>query len=281
MKQTAVRIAGALLAFILGVIAHSLWSEFTTPQSTPPPVNASQSTVSEPVATGMAVAIPVATPDRDLVFGGGLKLVSNEVQLRNEFLRYKANLTYPQIEGSDALSIRKLNKQIASLVTKQYQWLLNPSQEDLRYYKKGPHPEVFNSVDLYYDVILATDAFLSIYFEGFSYGIGAAHSVQYSFVVNYDFRSHREVKLSDIFKPGSKYLEVISRFCIERLSRTSDSLWTKELAPVTRNFESWNLSRHGIRFNFDACNVFGCAAGKQTVEIPFTALTHLRRNHGT
>jgi hypothetical protein len=105
--------------------------------------------------------------------------------------------------------------------------------------------------------------------------------VQYSFVVNYDFRSHREVKLSDIFKPGSKYLEVISRFCIERLSQTSDSLWTKELAPVTRNFESWNLSRDGIRFNFDACKVFGCAAGKQTVEIPFTALTHLRRNHGT
>jgi hypothetical protein len=59
MKQTAVRIAGALLAFILGVIAHSLWSEFTTPQSTPPPVNASQSTVSEPVATGMAVRIAI------------------------------------------------------------------------------------------------------------------------------------------------------------------------------------------------------------------------------
>jgi hypothetical protein len=276
MKRTAARIASALLAFILGTIASSLWRQPSTPQSPPPAVNVSQPLVNKPATTGMAVAIPVETPG-DLVFAGGLSVVSNEVQLSNEFLRYKINVRYPQIEGSDTLPIRKLNANIERLVTQKYQWLLHPSREDLRYYKKGLHPEAFNSLDLSYEVILATDSFLSIYFEGFGYGIGAAHSVQYSFVINYDLKSKREVKLADIFKPGSKYLKTISKLCTEELSRgeSGDSLSLKELAPVAANFESWNMTPAGIRFNFDACKLSGCADGKQQVVIPFATLRPL------
>jgi hypothetical protein len=267
MKRTAARIASALLAFILGTFASSLWRLYSTPKSTPPPVNPARVTINEPATTPITPA-----PERDLVFGGGLKLVSNEVQLKNEVLRYKVNLAYPQIEGTNALPIRKLNQSIERLALKQYDWLHNPSREELHYYKAGPHPEAFNSIDLDYEVVLATDSFLSIYFEGFSYGIGAAHAVQYSFVVNYDLKSNRQVKLSDIFKPGSKYLEAISRYCTEKLSQNGDSLWIKELAPAAANFESWNMTHDGLRFNFDACKLSGCADGKQTVLVPFSAL---------
>jgi hypothetical protein len=276
------RVGSAFLAFILGTIAHSQWSEFTSPKSSRPRVNAGQSAINEPTAAPLDTAPPVPAPDPSFGLGGALKLVSNEVQLQNEFLRYKVKLNYPQIEGSDALPIRKLNKDIESLATKQYQWLLNPSRAELRDYKKGLHPEAFNSVDLDYQVILATDSFLSLYFEAFGYGIGAAHSVQYSFVVNYDFRSNRQIKLPDIFKPGSNYLDSISEYCIQELSRggNREHLSEKELAPLARNFESWNLTPNGIRFNFDACTVFGCADGAQTVEIPFTALKHTQRKYG-
>lgn len=273
---TGARIATALLAFVMGTIASSLWHHDSSPQSSPLQVNTAPVPVNEPFATPLDPTI-----EPEITFRGGLELVSNEVQLKNETLRYKVFLTYPQIEGSNALPIRKLNQHIERLATSQYHWLLNPTAEDL-HYDKRLHPEAFNSVDLDYKVVLATDSFLSIYFEVFSYGIGAAHSVQYSFVVNYDFKSNRLVKLSDIFKPGSKYLDHISKFCTEQLSKTYDagSLWTKELAPVARNFESWNLTPNGIRFNFDACKVFGCSAGAQNVEIPFTALKNIQRKYG-
>jgi hypothetical protein len=280
------RIGSAFLAFILGTIAHSQWSEFTSSKSSPLPVNAGQSTIKEPTAAPVEApvdtAAPALAPDPSFGLGGGLRLVSNQVQLTNELERYKVNLNYPQIEGSDTPPIRKLNKDIESLATKQYQWLLNPSRAELRDYKKGLHPEAFNSVDLDYQVILATNSFLSLYFEAFGYGIGAAHSVQYSFVINYDFRSNRQIKLSDIFKPGSKYLDAISEYCIEELSRRKDGehVSENELAPLARNFESWNLTPNGIRFNFDACKLFGCAAGAQTVELPFTALKHIQRKYG-
>ena len=79
--------------------------------------------------------------------------------------------------------------------------MLEPSKQDLRYYKIRP-PEAFNSLYLDYEVILATDTFLSIYFEGYSYGRGAAHSVQYSFVVNYDLVSYRILNSLTFLSPG-------------------------------------------------------------------------------
>ena len=268
MKRTVARIATALLAFIFGLVASTLWHHYSIPQSSPPQVNPAQPSVNEPATTPIT-----PTPDRNVTFGGGLKLVTNQVQLENELLRYKVNSIYPQIEGTYALPIRKLNSRIERLVTKEYQWLLNPSREDLRYYKNGPHPEVFNSVSVDYEVVLATDSFLSIYFETFSYGIGAAHAVQSSFVVNYDLAARRQLELSDIFKPGSKYLEFISAYCTKQLSQTEGQLlFQDELAPVARNFASWNMTDEGVKFHFDACKLSGCANGKQTVLIPFTAL---------
>ena len=270
MKRTAARIATALLAFILGTTASSLLHHrYSVPQNSPPQVNPAPGSVNE------TASIPIGpATEPEIVFHGNLKLVSNEVQIKDEFLRYKVNLIYPQIEGGDGVPIRKLNQSIKRLATQQHDWLLNPTREDLKYYKTGPHPEVFNSVDLDYEVVLATDSFLSIYFEVYSYGIGAAHSVQHSFVVNYDLAAFRQQKLSDIFRPGSKYLEFISEFCKQQLSETEDGAYLSkdELAPVARNFESWNMTHDGIRFNFDACKLFGCAAGKQSVVIPFAAL---------
>lgn len=46
----------------------------------------------------------------------------------------------------------------------------------------------------------------------------------------------------------------------------------REDAPETETFENWNVTRDGIIFNFDACNVLSCADGEQRVEIPFDEL---------
>ena len=82
--------------------------------------------------------------------------------------------------------------------------------------------------------------------------------------------------------PITTYLELISEYCIEQLARGADGehIWKEELGPIAKTFESWNMTKTGIRFNFDACKIFGCAAGAQKVEIPFTALLHTRRRYG-
>jgi hypothetical protein len=211
------------------------------------------------------------TPELNVPFGKGLSIVPKDIRLENQRLRYKIEITYPQIEGTKNPQILNLNHRIKRLVSEQYRWPLNPTKEDIRYYKK--HPDIFNTVDLTYEVPLATDNLLSIYFEGYSYGIGAAHSVQYSFTVNYDSGSEKLLKLASIFKPNINYLQFISQYCMNELTkRHGEYIWKEALSPKAKNYESWNITKEGITINFDACKVVGCAGGKQEVEIPFTTL---------
>ncbi|HKY41964.1 MAG TPA: DUF4163 domain-containing protein [Pyrinomonadaceae bacterium] len=218
-------------------------------------------------ATLTATVLPEPAPDPEIVFGRGhLRIVAEQVQLRSERLRYEIDVRYPQIVGAEGLHIRKLNQRIKQLATKHYQWLLTPSKKDLQYYR-DVHPEIFNSLEVDYDVDLASDSVLSIYFTAHCYSIGAAHGSQYSWVINYDLESGKELKLARLFKPGSKYLEFISRYCSDELSLYPG--WALEL---TKDPESWNITRDGLRFNFDHCEFFGCSEGSKAVEIPFAAL---------
>ena len=193
-------------------------------------------------------------------------------------------MDYPQIEGTNNRPILNLNRQIKDLVTRTYRWPLSrPTKKDLLYYSKWP--KVFNTVNLEYDIVLADDRLLSIYFMAYQYGIGAAHSVHQSFTVNYDFESHRRLVLVDLFKPGAKFLQIISQRCIENLSKDApylkeDSYFSEGLRPKARNFESWNITRRGVRINFDACKVNGCASGDLIVEIPLDQFNRLVKPNG-
>jgi len=210
------------------------------------------------------------TPELEVTFGKGLKIVPREVKLENQKRRYKIDVIYPQIEGIKHPRILSLNNEIRRLATEQYSWLLN-STEPLTHslYK---HPDVNNTVDLDYEISMATDELLSIYFEAYSYGVGAAHSVQHSFTVNYDFKSHRLLKLADIFKSNENHLQFISQYCTDGLAKRNQFLSEDYLAPKAKNYQSWDITKEGVRIHFDACTVFACSEGKQVAAIPFTVL---------
>ena len=253
-KPIFLTLIGGLLAFIAGIVTVQSWSKPIKPTPTkieqlPPPA-------------------PVITPDpepQEVVFAGGrLRIVSEEKHLKSEPLSYDINVRYPQIAGSDAPHIKNLNQRIRRFVVNYYQWALNPSKADLLRYKTAP--EFANLVDLDYEIVLATDSILSINLHSCDYMIGAAHSVIRSHVINYDLMSHRELKLADLFKPHSKYLNLIADYCTDEL-RLSEPI-----EPKAETFASWNLTEKGIRFNFDPCNITGCSDGPHEVTIPFTAL---------
>jgi hypothetical protein len=273
MKRIAVYLTICHLAFTCGVAAASFWNRIKVkPRNEQIHLNVLEQAPASPrpYPPPPVNSIPAIEPHYEAVFGDdGLRIVAHQRRLKSAQLRYEIDVSYPEIVGTNDPELRKLNQRMKRLATEQYQWLMNPLRGDLQHYKET-FPDVFNSMSFDYEISLATDPLLSIYFVGYSYGIGAAHSVQYSFTVNYDLTLRKELQLSDIFKPGSRYLEIIDRYCREELSkRLGGNIF---LSPGMRNFKSWNITPVGIRFNFDACTIRACADGNQTVEIPFSYL---------
>jgi hypothetical protein len=262
-KSIFIALIGGLLAFIAGIVTAASWD---APKSPPKRVEPAKVEIKTPPSQSVTIE-PSKTEIR--LADGHSRIVADEVRLKSEQLRYKVELRYPQIVDSHDLHIKKLNQRIKRFAIDSYQWLLTPSKKDLLHYKRT-FPAAYNFVDLDYEVVLASDSYLSIYFKAFHYGIGAAHSVQISDVINYDLKSHRELKLTDLFKSNSKYLEFIIHYCTTEMSQLEPLI--EPLAPKTETFESWNITENGIRFNFDACKVTGCADGAQEVTIPFSAL---------
>jgi len=274
MKRFALSLISSFLAFTAGLVTASSW-------------NASRHAVAEPVVlerwppapsqetVGVSINPSLTkAPDREYSFGTGLKLVPENVRLKSDSLHYDIDVKYPQIVGNDTPGIREINQRMKALATAKYQWPLNESKEDIRR-DQELLPGTYNSVNLDYEVSVATDSFLSIFFMGYSYGVGAAHAVQESEALNYDLSSGRELHLTDLFKSGSRYLEFISKYCIEQLLETGtvpDRLNKGRLAASAKNFDNWHITSNGISFNFDACEILACAEGDQSVEIPFSEL---------
>ncbi len=256
-KRITLTLIGGLLAFIGGIVTGNSWH---TGGAIKPVIKV------QPAEAVISPSPPPKAPASQSVFEvGRLKIVAGEVRLRSDRLRYEIDARYPQITSSKEPYIKKLNQRIKQLAVDHYQWMLKPSKEDLRQYKTT-FPDVFNSAQVDYEIVLVNDSFLSIYLNSFDYGIGAAHSVQMSYVINYDLQSHRELKLADIFNPHTKYLEFIAGYCSREMKLI------EPLEPNGTAFPSWNLTRDGIRFNFDACTVTGCADGARQVTIPSSVL---------
>jgi len=249
---------GGVLAFTAGIVTVRSWPKPAEP--TPAKVD---------VPEQPAPPDPEITPDpepSEVVFANRrLRIVSEEVHLKSEQLFYKIDVRYPQIAGSDARHIKNLNQRISRFAINHYQWPLKPSKAERQRHKKFP-PDSNNLVDVDYTIVLATDSILSIFFSTEDYYIGAAHSSIKSHVINYDLKSHRELKLADLFKPNSPYLEFIAHYCTRQLEIYGP------ITPKAETFASWNLTEDGVQFNFDPCQIAGCSSGPQEVTVPFNAL---------
>ena len=271
MKPFAVNLISSMLAFACGFATASSTSKSSARikyqplpvAETPPP-----STPRFSVSTN-------TNPSHEAIpFGDGLTIVTNQVKVKSERLRYDIDVRYPQIVGMENALIATINHRIINLTTARYERALYPTQAEV-YNFQHQHPNSFNRVNMDYEIGLATDSFLSIYFDVNNYDMRSANWSQYGLTLNYDFTSKKELKLSDMFKPGSNYLEFISDYCQVELSNGTEPVVHSALTPDPKNFTNWQITSTGIRFRFDECKVFRCATGAQTVQISFVALDHL------
>jgi hypothetical protein len=119
------------------------------------------------------------------------------------------------------------------------------------------------SADRVYSVKLVNRELISILFKVGIY-VGGAHPTTYFRALNYDRNAGRVLALHDLFKPNTRYLEVISDYCIESLDM-ADTFFIKA---SVENYRSWNITEKGIQIAFDRAQ----AGRAQEVLVPYSVL---------
>ncbi len=137
--------------------------------------------------------------------------------------------------------------------------------------------ELHNNLTIDFDssTVNANEApLISVRFSAQGYIAGNAHPFHTYRVLNYDLDGGAKIELADLFIAKSNYLEVLSEYSRNVLSRRlSDKKMLEEgTEPKEENFKNWNIKPYGLMITFDEYQVAPYASGPQTVLIPYSAI---------
>jgi Protein of unknown function (DUF3298)/Deacetylase PdaC len=222
--------------------------------------------------------------EEPIAFTGDVELASKQIKETDKKLMYEVSAEYPQLSGGNNPNFEKFNQTARALVTKKvagFKKDMSPAEGE----EPRPEGSMGSNLNVAYTLILAQDDLISVKFDVGSYYQGAAHPNSYSDVINFDLKNGKQLKLSDLFKPGTKYLQAIADYAIADLKKQTDKGLTadeieKGAAPAAKNYQTWNVMKTGIGVTFDAYQVGPYAAGPQFVTVPYSALKDLINPEG-
>ena len=198
---------------------------------------------------------------RDL--GGGLRLLMQETKDDGQ-TDYGYHFWTPLLVGPEDGVTATFNRSVDGFTTY--------ALDEFRQWIVGGLNEPGSTIWMTHTVNYATDDLVSVLFYVDGYVMGAAHPFHYSHSLNYELGETRMLELADLFRPGSNYLEVMSRYCLDDLQRQGVLEWEEGALPQAENFQRWNIMPEGLLISFDEYTVAPYAAGPHEVLIPYTVL---------
>jgi hypothetical protein len=219
--------------------------------------------------------------EEPIAFTGDVEIASKQIKESNKKLMYEIDAQYPQLTGGANPNFEKFNQAARASVTRKVAGFKKDMQPEGEEEVPRPEGSMGSDLSVDYAVALAQDDLVSIKFGVSNYFQGAAHPNSYSDVLNYDLKNGKQLKLSDLFKPGSKFLQAIATYCIADLKKQAkekgllDEEIEKGAAASADNYGSWTITKRGLGIYFDAYQVGPYAAGPQFVLVPYSALKDL------
>jgi hypothetical protein len=222
-------------------------------------------------------ALPFALKEQRFVISGGLvNLVAKEKKEENKKAHYEYEASYPQLDGVKDAKTDGFNKAVLNMINAHVSRFKKDAPESFDASNPDGQP---SGLWIDYDVTMANDDLISVVFNESEYESGAAHPNSFSTTLNYDLKNGKEIKLRDLFNPSANYLQTISTQCmriltakLKKLEAFSEENVKEGTAPKAENFQSWNITRKGLLFNFDPYEVAAYALGPQEALISYENL---------
>jgi hypothetical protein len=221
--------------------------------------------------------------------GGDQTLRYFQVKEKSDEHLYDFEADFVLVGSADTAADMETNLAINGFVTKQLQRFRigaissTPEKNEM---KKNAWATCWDSFAMSHSVSLFTAEILSLEFQVFTYGAGAAHPNHRTETLNFRLHPSMQLELSDIFKARSGYLNLLSDYCVDDLHKQQPQRWGDPVArvdqlkqgqdewilrgagPEYRNYERLSLGKNGIVIHFDQYQVGSYAEGKYEVSIP-------------
>lgn len=210
----------------------------------------------------------------DFAGAEGSGAVATDEHIREHKPSFDIDLTYPRLTGSDAATeaansrIRDAVESIAAELRAEYRDLLDDNQ--------GEHIGMPWSLRLNPDTIYRAPRFWAVALHGYRY-TGGAHGIPEHLVLVLDRETGEPIPPEGLFRPGSDWLELLSRACYAALAGrepfTPGEEWLVEgTQPKAENFKLLIPHPDGIQVWFVAYQVGPYAIGEHDVTVPYAEL---------
>lgn len=221
-------------------------------------------------------------------FTNGTQITDRHLNESLKARRLELTAEYPELTGG--ANVAGFNQIVKARVARELadfrKQVMSTSAADLKMLPK----DMSNYMEIGYNVEYADNDLISVSFLESTF-TGGAHPNSNYFTITYDLKQGRELKLSELFKPGAKYLAAISAYAIHDLQSRKDSdsnenmglaqdIFADGAKPTAENYARWNLTKKGLMFTFDPYQVAAYAYGPQTVIVPYAQLKEIAKADG-
>lgn len=210
-------------------------------------------------------------------------LVKQKLAEKNHSKRIDIELEYPQLKAPLPANGQKFNQLTGGYIAKRVADFKKDAAEVMKAFTAQELNGNWKGIDSYigggYDVIHADARLISIHMMVEQMVIGNAHPWHQPETFNYDLAKGREVTLAELFKPGSDYLDTLSRLARVELRRQdkenggyNSEIIDEGTKPKADNFKRFTLGRKGLTLVFEEYQVAPYVAGPQSILIPYASL---------
>jgi hypothetical protein len=186
---------------------------------------------------------------RSLAIGETQVLRYFQIRDKSEEYFYDFEADYVLVDSSDEAPDAATNLCINAFITSSHQSFRESSINGAgikRKLKMGARSQAayWDSLVISHEVSLYTPNLLSLEFQTWSYGAGAAHGNSITKTMNFRLHPSKQLRLHDVFNPSTNYLEKLSGYCLEdvrkqQFRRQSDADMGPD--PFEREREEWRL----------------------------------------
>lgn len=220
------------------------------------------------------------------LFAQTMSITYKTVTDKSSEMNYGLTATYPQVDfGPEALmGVRGIAQDINnSLDTTVNGFIQNFKNEVSQLPNKTTMNGMGSSLEITSTAEIISSTILSAKLSVFTSVAGAAHPITIIYPFNYSTTATGLLKISDLFIPGSNYLDYISSYSISDLRAYAqkegwtniDEMIVQGASPDEKNFNSWNLTGDSLVITFNPYQVAPYVFGIQTVSIPLSNMLNI------